>query len=166
MTLMNCRMPRIGAGDGVERDETRLLHYDVTRSIIGGMYAVHTALGVGFVESVYANALSVVLRNAGLHVEREVPFEVVFRGVIVGRCHADMLVESRVVVETKALQRLEVAGVSQLRNYLRASGLKVGLLLNFGSKAEFKRVILTQEFAYPNRPRASAGTPTATPEPE
>ena len=117
------------------------------------MYAVHTALGVGFLESVYANALTVTLQNAGLRVEREVPFEVLFRGVVVGRYRADMIVEEKVVVETKALSRLELSGTVQLRNYLRAADLSVGLLLNFGSTAEHKRVILTPEFAHPVRVR-------------
>jgi len=117
------------------------------------MYNVHTALGVGFAEPVYANALSVALQNAGLRVEREVPFEVVFRGVVVGRYRADLIVESKVVVETKALNRLDLSGTAQLRNYLRASGLSVGLLLNFGTTAEYKRVIFTPEFAHPGRGR-------------
>lgn len=145
-------------GDGVTRDETKLLHHDVTRSIIGGLYAVHTDLGVGFAESVYANALSVYLQNAGLRVEREVPFEVVFRGVVVGRYRADLVVESKVVVETKALHRLDPSGVGQVRNYLRVSNLCVGLLLNFGSKPEYKRVILTPEFAHPGRPARAGRT--------
>lgn len=136
------------------RDEKELLHHDVTHPIIGAMYAVHTALGVGFSEAVYANALSVALRNAQIRVEREVPFEVVFRGVVVGRYRADLIVESKVLVETKALERLNVAGLAQLRNCLRAANLSVGLLINFGSKPEFKRAILTPEFAHPGRPTA------------
>ena len=116
------------------------------------MYAVHSGLGVGFKEAVYANALSVVLRNAGLHVGREVPFEVLFRGVVVECYRADLIVESKVIVETKALHRIDVNALPQVRNYLRASNLNVGLLLNFGSKAEYKRVILTPEFAHPGRP--------------
>jgi GxxExxY protein len=139
----------------VTKNEKQLLHHEITRPIIGGLYAVHSGLGVGFSEPVYANALSVVLRNAGLRVEREVPFEVIFRGVVVGLYRADLIVESKVVVETKALDRLNVAGLTQLRNYLRAANLSVGLLLNFGSKPEYKRVILTPEFAYPDRPTAS-----------
>ena len=135
------------------RDATKLLHHELTHSVIGGMYAVHTALGVGFVEAVYANALAVVLQSAGLVVEREVPFEVVFRGTIVGRYRADLVVERKIIVETKALHRLDVGGTVQLRNYLRASGLCVGLLLNFGATPEHKRVILTPEFARPVLPR-------------
>lgn len=136
------------------RNESELLYHDITRPIIGGMYAVQTELGMGFNEAVCANALSVVLRNAGLRVEREVSFEVVFRGVVVGLYRADLIVESKVLVETKALDRLNVAGLAQLKNCLRAADLSVGLLLNFGAKAEFKRAILTPEFAHPGRPTA------------
>jgi len=115
------------------------------------MYNVHTELGVGFAEPVYANALAVTLQNAGLRVERELPFEVLFRGVVVGRYRADLVVDKKVIVETKAVQRLDPSGTAHLRNYLRASGLCAGLLLNFGSKPEYKRVILTPEYAHPGR---------------
>jgi GxxExxY protein len=137
----------------VKRDATKLLHHELTHIVIGAMYNVHTELGAGFLESVYANAVSVVLQNAGLRVEREVPFEVVFRGVVVGRYRADLIVDTKVVVETKALHRLGENGTKQLRNYLRAAGLSVGLLLNFGSRPEHKRVILTSGFARPARAR-------------
>lgn len=120
------------------------------------MYNVHTALGVGFAEPVYANALAVALQNAGLRVEREVPFEVLFRGVVVGRYRADLIVENKIVVEAKALHRLDLSGTAQLRNYLRASGLSVGLLLNFGSTAEFKRVILTPDLTHPGHRNGTA----------
>ena len=115
------------------------------------MYNVHTELGVGFAEPVYANALAVTLTNAGLRVEREMPFEVLFRGVVVGRYRADLVVDRKIIVETKALHRLDPRATVQLRNYLRASGLSVGLLLNFGSTPEYKRVILTPEYAHPGR---------------
>ena len=138
-------------GDSVKRDETRLLHHELTHSVIGGMYNVCTELGVGFAEPVYANALAVTLQNAGLRVEREMAFEVLYRGVVVGRYRADLVVDNKIIVETKALQRLDPSGTAQLRNYLRASGLCVGLLLNFGSRPEYKRVILTPEFAHPGR---------------
>jgi GxxExxY protein len=135
----------------VKRDETKLLHHELTHSVIGGMYNVHTELGVGFAEPVYANALAVTLTNAGLRVEREMPFEVLFRGVVVGRYRADLVVDRKIIVETKALHRLDPRATVQLRNYLRASGLSVGLLLNFGSTPEYKRVILTPEYAHPGR---------------
>ena len=137
------------------RDEKRLLHHKLTHTVIGGMYNVHTELGGGFTELVYANALAVALQNAGVQVDREVPFEVLFRGVVVGRYRADLVVERKIVVETKASLRLDPSGMVQLKNYLRVSGLSVGLLLNFGPRPEHKRVILTPEFAHPGRVRTA-----------
>ena len=121
----------------------QLLHGDVTNEIINAMYSVHDSLGSGFLESVYARALAVDLRARGLHVERNVPFEVVYRGVPVGRYVADLIVERKVVVETKVTKTIDATHRAQILNYLRASGLEVGLVLNFGISAQFKRVVST-----------------------
>ena len=118
-------------------------HSDLTRTIIGGLYEVHGELGGGFLERVYANALTIVLRSKGLRVEREVAYEIYFRGEMIGRYVADMVVESTVVVECKAAAAIERAHRAQLLNYLRASGLQVGLVLNFGGSAQFKRMVNT-----------------------
>lgn len=123
-----------------ERD--RLLHRDLTQAIIGAFYAVHSQLGHGFLEAVYANAMAVVLRGAECGVEREVPFDVAFRGATIGRYRADIVVDSKVIVEVKASAALTDIHAKQLRNYLKASGLQVGLVFNFGPKPDFKRVIL------------------------
>ena len=124
-------------------------HRDLTSAIIGGFYDVHSELGSGFLESVYTNALAVVLTALNLRAERQVRFEVHFRGVSVGRYVADLIVESKVVVETKAARSLDPVHRAQLLNYLRASGLEVGLLLNFGPTAQFKRVILGRHRDFP-----------------
>ena len=121
----------------------RLLHSDVTNEIINAMYSVHDSLGFGFLESVYAHALVVELRRRGLRVDRNVPFEIVYRGVPVGRYVADLIVESKVVVETKVAKAIDAMHRAQILNYLRASGLEVGLVLNFGTSAQFKRVVCT-----------------------
>lgn len=89
----------------------------------------------------YANALTVLLGTAGLQVGREVPFEIVFHGRTVGCYRADLVVESKVVVEVKAGRAIDPFHTAQLLNYLRASRLEVGLLLNFGPSARFKRVV-------------------------
>jgi GxxExxY protein len=128
-----------------DNTRSRLLHGDLTNVIIGAMYDVHTELGAGFLESVYANALAVVLRGLALRVERNVAFDIMFRGVFVGRYVADLVVESTVVVETKVARAIEPAHCAQLRNYLRAAELEVGLVLNFGTSAQFKRVVLTRQ---------------------
>jgi hypothetical protein len=89
--------------EGTEvRGRTRLLYGDTSGAILGAFYSVYSELGSGFLEAVYANALTVLLLRAGLRVEREVPFEIVFHGQSIGRYRADMVVESRIVVETKA----------------------------------------------------------------
>ena len=124
-------------------DSAHVLHSDVTNEIIGAMFAVHDSLGTGFVESVYANALAVDLRARGIEVERHVPFNVLYRGVNVGRYVADLIVAGKVVVETKVAKASDPAHRAQLLNYLRASGLEVGLVVNFGSSAQFKRVVCT-----------------------
>jgi GxxExxY protein len=108
-------------------------------------------LGSGFLEAVYANALTVLLERAGLRVVRQVPFEILFHGVGIGNYRADMVVESRIVVEVKAGRAIIAQHKAQLLNYLRASQLEVGLLLNFGASAEFRRVVLTR-----SAPRNSA----------
>jgi GxxExxY protein len=83
------------------------------------------------------------LRRRGLRVDRNVPFEIVYRGVPVGRYVADLIVESKVVVETKLAKAIDATRRAQILNYLRASGLEVGLVLNFGTSAQFRRVVST-----------------------
>ena len=101
---------------------------------------VHSTLGPGFLESVYQNALAHELRKAGLNVEHEKPITVRYDGIAVGEFSADMLVESRVMLELKANQALALANEVQLVNYLTATGIEIGLLLNFGAeRLEFKR---------------------------
>jgi GxxExxY protein len=121
-----------------------LLHGETTATILGAFYAVHSELGFGFLEAVYANALVVLLKHAGLRVERQIPFEIQFHGHNVGHYRADLVVESRVIVEVKAGRCIIPQHTAQVLNYLRASRLRVGLLLNFGEKAEFKRVVWTR----------------------
>jgi GxxExxY protein len=127
-----------------ERGKNTLLYGDTTRVILGAFLAVHCELGAGFLEAVYANALTVLLHHGGLKVERQVPFEIVFHGQRIGRYRADLVVESIIVVEIKAFHSIVSQHSIQLLNYLKASGLQVGLLLNFGAKAEFKRVVCTR----------------------
>jgi GxxExxY protein len=128
-----------------------LLHGRLTKAILGAFYAVHTELGYGFLEAVYSNALVVLLRAAGLKVEREASFQVVFHNHLIGSYRADIVVDSRVIVEVKTAGAILPVNKAQLLNYLRASGLQVGLLLNFGGSAEFTRVVSTR-----NSPRPPA----------
>ena len=121
-----------------KRGTDRLLHGRITGAILGAFYAVHSQLGFGFLETVYSNALIVLLRAAGLDVRQEVPFEIIFHGHSIGFYRADLVVESKVVVEIKAGRSIIPAHGAQLLNYLRASSLEVGLLLNFGETASFR----------------------------
>lgn len=120
-----------------------LLHGKLTGTILGAFYSVHTELGFGFLESIYRNALAITLHKAGLSVEREAPFEIFFHSYLVGIYRADLVVESKVIVEVKSAREIIRAHVAQLLNYLKASGLEVGLILNFGETATFKRVVST-----------------------
>ena len=122
---------------------TELLDREVSRVILGAFYAIHTELGFGFLEAVYANALTVLLTSAGLRVERQVPFEIGYRGPLIGTYRADLVVASRIIVEVKSARKLVPQHAAQLLNYLRASRLQLGLLLNLGEKADFKRVVWT-----------------------
>jgi GxxExxY protein len=112
----------------------------LTRAIIGCAMKVHRALGPGFLESVYHQALLIELRKAGLSVESERAVPVRYEGVVVGDFAADVVVEGRVILEIKAAQGLSKAHEVQLVNYLTATGINVGLLLNFGaSSLQFRR---------------------------
>jgi len=121
---------------------TELLHKKITDRILGSFYQVHWELGPGFLESVYLRGMEVALRDDGLRVAREVPVSVHFRGRRVGTFRADMIVESVVLLEFKAGDRLDPNAEPQLLNYLRATSLEVGLILHFGPKASFKRRVV------------------------
>jgi GxxExxY protein len=116
------------------------MSYDLTGRVIGCAMKVHSGLGPGFLESVYQNALVHELRKAGLTVETEVRLEVRYDGVVVGTFDADVLVNKILLVENKAVQTLVPAHEVQLVNYLTATGLDEGLVLNFGAaRLEFKK---------------------------
>ena len=114
---------------------------EITRKIIGCAYEISNALGIGFVEKVYENALAHLIRKSGLLVAQQHPIKVSFDGIIVGDFYADLLVENRVLVELKAVSRLLDPHTAQSLNYLRASEMEICLLINFGkSKIEIKRM--------------------------
>lgn len=119
---------------------SKLIHADITHEIIGAFYDVYNALGFGFVESVYANALPIALAKRGLELEREKPLTVQYRGILVGSFRADLLVEDKVIVEIKVADHITALHERQTLNYLRASGIPVGLIFNFGPKAETRRM--------------------------
>jgi len=120
-----------------------LLEEKLTEQVIGVFFEVFNELGYGFLESVYENALLIALREAGLEAKSQAAIKVTFRGQSVGEFRADLLVENRLIVEIKAVSALHPNHEAQLFNYLKATGISVGLILNFGPKPGFKRKIFT-----------------------
>ena len=121
-----------------------LKHGDITREIIGAAFDVHGALGYGFLEKVYQRAMQVELLRRGMKAEIEHPIQVRYRDVIVGDYFADVFVEGAVLVEIKVASDYNSADEAQLINELKATGVAVGLLINFGrEKVEFKRLVLS-----------------------
>ncbi len=119
-----------------------LEHEEITRQIIGAAFEVHSILGYGFLESVYKNALVVELSLRGLTAATEDEINVNYKKNLVGKFKADILVERSVIVEVKVAKEYQPADEAQLLNELKATGTKVGLLINFGrTKVEFKRFV-------------------------
>ena len=117
------------------------LHSELTEKIIGTFYEVYNQLGFGFLESVYQKAMIIALKQTGFEAIAEAPIRVSFRGHEVGSFYADLLVEKRVILELKAARAIESAHEAQILNYLRASDVEVGLLLNFGPRPQVRRLI-------------------------
>ena len=118
-----------------------IIEKDLSHTIIAAFYEVYNALGFGFLESIYAKALEIALRRRGIFVEREVGCEIYFAGERVGVHRADILVERRIIVEVKASRALADINKQQLLNYVSAFGLRLGILLHFGPKPSFHRVL-------------------------
>ena len=111
----------------------------LTKTIIGCAFEVHNVLGAGFLEKVYGNALRIELLKQGLKVKQQEPIQVYYEGQVVGSYYADLWVEDQVIVELKAVRSLSKAHEVQLVNYLTATGIDTGLLLNFGTSVQVKR---------------------------
>lgn len=119
----------------------QFLHQDITEKIIKAYYNVYNELGYGFLEKVYENALMIELKSLWLNCEKQKSITVSFKGYNVGEYFADIIVENKVIIELKAAEGLIEEHEAQLLNYLRATEIEVGLLLNFGKKPQFKRKI-------------------------
>ena len=118
-----------------------LLYEELTKNILAACFEVCNELGPGFLESVYQNALLIALQEKGLSAKSQVPISVSFRGQPVGDFLADILVEDKIILELKAVSRLAPIHQAQVINYLKATGIEVGLLINFGSSIlEFRRL--------------------------
>jgi len=119
-----------------------LAHHDITEQIIGAAFEVHRVLGYGFLEKVYQRAMQVELRTRGVDSDIESSISVQYKNVVVGEYRADLFVEGVVLVELKVAKEYNPNDEPQLLNELRATGIKTGLLINFGQrKVEFKRLV-------------------------
>ena len=114
---------------------------EVARVIVQAFYFVYNALGYGFLEKVYENALVLELRERGIFVQQQQATPVYFKGVQIGDYYADLLIENCIIVELKAVDHIIIEHEAQLLNYLKASDINLGLLLNFGNKPQVKRKI-------------------------
>jgi len=122
-----------------------LLHKGITEAILKVFYEVYNELGSGFLEKVYQNAMYFELKDKGFKVEAQKQIKVYFKKQLVGEYFADLLIEDKVIVELKAIEMLMDVHMAQIINYLKATEIEVGLLLNFGEEPEFKRVIYTND---------------------
>ena len=118
-----------------------LIHSEITGKIIKAFFKVYNTLGYGFLEKVYENGLILELEEMGLNAVKQHPIKVFYNGKEIGEYFADIIVENSVIIELKAVDKLADIHEAQLLNYLKATNIEVGLLLNFGTKAEYKRKV-------------------------
>jgi GxxExxY protein len=130
-----------------------LAHQELTEKIIAAAYAVHNELGSGFLEKVYENAMAVELRKRGIRFRAQAPLTVRYQGHVVGEYFADLLVEDAVICELKALEHVPREAEIQLVNYLAATGIDVGLLINFGKSVTIRRKF--RQYEHPVNPAGS-----------
>jgi len=121
-------------------------HSELTGIILKAFYNVYNELGYGFLEKVYENAMMIELKKMGLVSEKQKPIKVFYEEILVGDYYADIIVENKVILELKAVENICPEHEVQLVNYLKATEIEVGLLLNFGPKPQQKRRILTKEY--------------------
>jgi GxxExxY protein len=118
-----------------------LLHKELTDSILKVYFDVYNELGYGFLEKVYQNSMYLELKSRGFYVEAQKQIKVNYKGVEVGEYYADLIINERVILELKAAECIVEDFEYQLINYLKATNMEVGLLLNFGKKPEFRRKV-------------------------
>ena len=123
----------------------KMKHKDITAKIIECAYKVGNTLGYGFLENVYQNALMIELQKNGLTAQKELPLKVYYDDQIVGDYVADIIVAGKIVLELKSVKELHPAHEAQLINYLKATGIEIGLLINFAEKVEIKRRVLSAQ---------------------
>ena len=122
-----------------------MLHEEITDKILKAFYKVYNKLGYGFLEKVYQKAMLIELRKMGLICKEEYPVKVYYENELVGDYRADIIVNNCVIIENKAAEGLAIENEFQLINYLKATEIEIGILLNFGKKPEFRRKIFTND---------------------
>jgi len=120
------------------------MYTELTEKIIGCAFKVYNQLGAGFLEKIYENALAIELKDAGLSAQQQYPIKVYYNEIVIGDYIADIVVEDRVIIELKAVNSLAKAHEVQLVNYLKATKIEVGLLINFGDTISVKRKVLSK----------------------
>jgi len=133
-----CQKKRIGGTMG-------LMYEELTDKIIQCFYTVHNSLGYGFSEHLYEKAMMYELAEMGLRAENQKLVEVFYKGHMIGEYKPDIIVEDKVIIEIKSVSKILPIHETQLVNYLRATGIKIGLLVNFGERVEFKRRIFDRK---------------------
>jgi GxxExxY protein len=126
----------------------KLLHEEITDKIIKSFFQVYNTLGYGFLEKVYENALAIELRKNGLEVKCQHPISVLYENEIVGQYFADLIVNNIVIIELKAAKEITVENECQLMNYLKATNIELGFVMNFGKEAEYKRKIFMNMYKH------------------
>ena len=122
-----------------------MLHEAITDKIIKAYFKVYNTLGYSFLEKVYENALLYELQQNGFKVQKQRPIKVHYFGQVVGEYFADLIVDDKVILELKSAESISDSHIAQLMNYLKATHIEVGLVMNFGPKPDFKRKILTND---------------------
>lgn len=125
-----------------DADNVEFPHGSITARIIACIFEVFRELGYGFSEAVYRRALTIALRAAGLSVRDLVPLQVWFRGGVIGTFEADLVVDNTVIVEVKAVAAIDAYAEAQLLNYLKCAGGGVGMVVNFGRRPDWKRMVM------------------------
>ncbi|HEV2697428.1 MAG TPA: GxxExxY protein [Terriglobales bacterium] len=144
-------MKALTSSPRIYTDEHGLKHRELTEKLIGIFFAIYNELGHGFLESVYEQAFAVSLAEEGIFFQRQFAVPVWFRGRNIGEFRADLLVDGKVILELKAGRAIDGTWEKQILNYLRATEIEIGMLFNFGPKAEFKRYIFNNDKKNPRK---------------
>ena len=126
----------------MDTNENEILYKELSYKIVGLAMRVHSKLGYGFLEKVYENALMVLFRREGIEAKQQAPITVYFEEEVVGNYYADILAEDKVILEIKSVENIIDAHIAQTLNYLKATGLRLAIILNFSKeKLKYKRIV-------------------------